>query len=227
MSGLSSIFKREDHYNAIFNPKLNTIPNSLRNFINSNISFEEPFFREYQDEDQDEYNCKKNYKQSLINFKTFLDNENLNKIHTNTIDDIFNIKPDSSNFQETTSILEDIPNITNDISEENNYNLFFLHMGDLYEFQTTEKILVKKSKTSINIMNVRDHLFNEIMKKNDQFIYENDFTIFNIVEPEREKDQNSKTEGIFVVTLVTILFIINFFLHNPQGIYVSYYIIII
>jgi len=62
------------------------------------------------------------------------------------------------------------------------YNVFFIHKDELYEFQPTEKKLAKKNYEGVNFLNVTEFICQELMKRNTNFKYEEDFSLFSIDE---------------------------------------------
>jgi len=78
-----------------------------------------------------------------------------------------------------------------------------------------------KNLGTVTTLSVRECIYNEVVKQNKHFRYEDDITIFSVEEAEQDEDLNLKNDGRAIVILITIIFIINFMLNNPQSIYVK------
>jgi len=150
-----------------------------------------------------------------------LNNKEFAEKHNKLVEELFNNNIKKEEKGEKTNILEEIPQIKVRSTPEDNYNVFFIKSGSLYEFQTTEKKLVKKNLGTVTTLSVRECIYNEVVKQNKHFRYEDDITIFSVEEAEQDEDLNLKNDGRAIVILITIIFIINFMLNNPQSIYVK------
>ena len=224
LSGFSNIIKKdEDEHTPLFSPYKENLKINLKEYLLNEIN---P--NPYENQETDEEKLSKILKQNIIKNKNnlikFLKNDELREKHNQLVEELFNPLVNATDVKIKENILKEIPLIldTTPIIEEN-YNLFFMKNGCLFEFRPCEKRLIRKSYMNVTNLNVMEYIHEEIIKEQTSFKYLDDLTIFSNDEPVQEVETNLKNDGVIIVLLVTILFILNFIYNNPENTYVSYY----
>jgi hypothetical protein len=107
-------------------------------------------------------------------------------------------------------------------SPDESYSLFLIKGTTLFEFKAHSRTLVIVGE-NISDSNVREqlleHLVNENDKKKADVTYKHDCTIFSELEDQVADNFSSSSEGILLITILSLLFVINFFIVVPQNIF--------
>ena len=209
-SGFSTSQKFDSEINPLFAP----ITEKNKNYHLKNR------FNEIKEE-QDKTNnkeCVDKCKKNLIDY--FFKNRDLIENHNYYIEKLFNPRNENKYSKIEENILDQIPqvNAQKDPDEKVSYNVFFAIGGHLYEIQPTENKITKKFLSSTSERDIREDIYKELLNKQKGFVYEEDLTVFELAEPEQLTDLTLKKDGIIVVFVITVLFIINFMITNPETI---------
>jgi len=224
LSGFSSIVKKEDPDDPIFSPYNEEIKTVLKDYLLKEFEHNTNHYTDREIEIMEKDLFDKTIKESIIknknNLINYLSNQELNLKHNILVEKLFN-ENINSEMRIKENILDEIPLVRAPPNYDENYNVFFIQSGELYEFQTTEKKLVRKNLANVSNVNAREYIYQELQKEYDNFKYESDITIFDMEEPAQPEDLNLKNDGLLVVFIITILFITNYMLCNPESIYVN------
>ncbi len=87
----------------------------------------------------------------------------------------------------------------------------------MYEF-TAHDMMIREVKKNITNQTFRSTIVEEILLtgENSYIQYQNDISIFSEVSEQVNNDLNINSEGSIIITLISVIFIINFFQTFPQ-----------
>ncbi len=113
------------------------------------------------------------------------------------------------------SHIENIPPIIKD--KNSHFSLFLLKDSILYEF-TAHDMMIREVKRNITNQTFRSSIVEELLLtgENNYIQYQNDICIFSEMSEQVNNDLNINSEGSIIITLISIIFIMNFFQTFPQ-----------
>ena len=123
---------------------------------------------------------KENIETSECNFNAFLSNLDMTEKHTNIVDSYLyrNQKEQKTNYKNDKILLVEVGSV----KEHENYNLFFVDKGELFEFQSTElKIIKHNFQDDFTFHNLQEFIYKSVKKNsNTKFNYLEELTFFSL-----------------------------------------------
>ena len=147
---------------------------------------------------------------SDINYKDLLQNKEVANEHNKFIDKICQNR------------LEKVK--PNEENKDTFFSLFFVKDNQLIEICTQNKeIQVNVLEKNVTEAKAKDKILKYIISENENgsrgIKYMEDINVFTEVEDTDEDGENLKNDGIVVIVIMSIIFMINFFLVNPENIF--------
>lgn len=118
--------------------------------------------------------------------------------------------------------IEKLYNQSTDPKEISGYSLFFIKEGNLIEIDSLHQKELRIVEKGVSDINVKEKLLEHIISSNENksMNYLNDVVVFSEINNFDEDNEDRPTsEGLLVILITSIIFIIIFFIINPERVF--------